>query len=248
MSRLENKTALITGGASGIGLAIAQRFLEEQAQVIITDIVPRRGEQALAQLAAYGGKVRFLPHDVTSEKEWQTVFAQLQQWAPRLDILVNNAGVSLYKNIEQTSYREWKKMLAVNLDGVFLGTRQGIMAMKPHGGSIINISSIEGLVGDPNLPAYNAAKGGVRLLTKSAALHAARSRYGIRINSLHPGYIHTPMIGHDPEMLRQLTALHPIGHLGEARDIANAALFLASDESAFATGTELVIDGGYTAQ
>lgn len=248
MKRLEGKVALITGGASGIGLAIAQRFLEEQAQVIITDIDPRHGKKALTTLAEFADNVHFLIHDVANEKEWTTVFETVLARVSHIDILVNNAGVNLYKNIENTSLREWKKLMAVNLDGAFLGTKFAIMHMKQRGGSIINLSSIAGLVGDANLPAYNASKGGVRMLTKSAALHAAQNNYRIRVNSLHPGYIHTAMTGTNPDTFQKLVDLHPVGHLGDIKDVANAALFLASDESTFATGSELVIDGGYTAQ
>jgi len=248
MSRLKDKFAIITGAASGIGLAIARRFLEEGAAVIITDIDTRRAQGALQQLAAFGDKLHFFPHDVSNEKHWINLFALAAAHFPRVDILVNNAGVGLAKNIEQTSLREWKQLMAVNLDGVFLGTQYGIRHMKQHGGAIINISSVAGLVGDADLAAYCAAKGGVRLLTKSAALHAAQQHYGIRINSLHPGYVKTPMVNQQGETLAALVARHPVGDLAEPRDIANAALFLASDESRFATGSELVIDGGYTAQ
>jgi len=159
---------------------------------------------------------------------------------------MNNAGIGLQGNVEETSYSDWKKVIDVNLNGVFLGTKYGVIHMKEHGGSIINISSIEGLIGDPRIAAYNASKGGVRILTKSAALHAAP--YKIRVNSIHPGYINTPMIGEDPETLKYLISLHPMGHLGEAEDVANMALFLASEESRFSTGSEFVVDGGYTAQ
>jgi NAD(P)-dependent dehydrogenase (short-subunit alcohol dehydrogenase family) len=172
-----------------------------------------------------------------------------------LDILVNNAGVALSASIEDTSLEQWRWLMGVNLDGVFLGTRYAIAAMKNRGGSIINLSSIEGLIGDPNLAAYNASKGGVRLLTKSAALHCAKAGYKIRVNSVHPGYIRTPMVeGYvaaqaDPEAASvAIAAAHPLGHIGEPNDIAYGVLYLASDESKFVTGAELVIDGGYTAQ
>ncbi|MBX9746152.1 MAG: SDR family oxidoreductase, partial [Hyphomonadaceae bacterium] len=172
-----------------------------------------------------------------------------------LDVLVNNAGVALGASVEDTSIEQWHWLMGINLDGVFLGTRYAIAAMKSRGGSIINLSSIEGLIGDPNLAAYNASKGGVRLLTKSAALHCAKAGYGIRVNSIHPGYIRTPMVeGYiaaqpDPSAAKAaIAALHPLGHIGEPNDIAYGVLYLASDESKFVTGAELVIDGGYTAQ
>ena len=173
----------------------------------------------------------------------------------QLDIVVNNAGVALGANVEDTTLDDWRKLMSINLDGVFLGTKCAIAAMKDHGGSIINLSSIEGLIGDPNLAAYNASKGGVRIFTKSAALHCAKAGYKIRVNSVHPGYIWTPMVegyvgaSADPEATKAaLAALHPLGHIGEPDDIAYGVLYLASDESKFVTGAELVIDGGYTAQ
>ncbi|WP_017814531.1 glucose 1-dehydrogenase [Paenibacillus shenyangensis] len=246
MKRLDGKTALITGGASGIGLASGIRFAREGANVILTDITEARKEEIVSQVEAAGGKALFLKHDVTLEEDWQHVFKQAEETFGQVDIVMNNAGIGLQGNVEETSYSDWKKVIDVNLNGVFLGTKYGVIHMKEHGGSIINISSIEGLIGDPRIAAYNASKGGVRILTKSAALHAAP--YKIRVNSIHPGYINTPMIGEDPETLKYLISLHPMGHLGEAEDVANMALFLASDESKFSTGSEFVVDGGYTAQ
>ncbi|NGZ76419.1 SDR family oxidoreductase [Saccharibacillus sp. VR-M41] len=246
MSRLQGKTALITGGASGIGLASGIRFAQEGANVVLTDISDTRKDDAVSQVEAAGGKAVFLKHDVTLEEDWQRVFKEAEEAFGRVDILLNNAGIGLRGNVEETSYDDWKKVIDVNLNGVFLGTKYGVIHMKENGGSIINVSSIEGLIGDPGIAAYNASKGGVRILTKSAALHAAQ--YKIRVNSIHPGYIKTPMIGSDPEAMKYLTSLHPIGHLGEAEDVANMALFLASEESKFSTGSEFVVDGGYTAQ
>ena len=178
----------------------------------------------------------------------------------RVDIVVNNAGVGASDNVEDMSMEQWQTVMDVNLTGVFLGTKYAIEAMKKSGGgSIINISSIQGLVGDPIQAAYNASKGGVRLFTKSAALHCGRSGYNIRVNSVHPGYIWTPMVEEytKSENFRKvygmdgrvaLNRLHPIGHVGEPNDVAYATLYLASDESKFVTGSELVVDGGYTAQ
>ncbi|WP_235946245.1 glucose 1-dehydrogenase [Saccharibacillus alkalitolerans] len=246
LSRLQGKTALITGGASGIGLASGIRFAQEGANVVLTDISDTRKDDAVSQVEAAGGKAVFLKHDVTLEEDWQRVFKEAEEAFGRVDILLNNAGIGLRGNVEETSYDDWKKVIDVNLNGVFLGTKYGVIHMKENGGSIINVSSIEGLIGDPGIAAYNASKGGVRILTKSAALHAAQ--YKIRVNSIHPGYIKTPMIGSDPEAMKYLTSLHPIGHLGEAEDVANMALFLASEESKFSTGSEFVVDGGYTAQ
>lgn len=174
----------------------------------------------------------------------------------RLDVLVNNAGVALAGDVEHTTLEKWRWLMGINLDGVFLGTRSAIGAMKAaRSGSIINLSSIEGLVGDPNLAAYNASKGGVRLFTKSAALYCAKAGYNIRVNSIHPGYIWTPMVesyaqttGNAEAARKTLESLHPVGHIGEPNDIAYGVLYVASDESKFVTGAELVIDGGYTAQ
>ncbi len=170
--------------------------------------------------------------------------------------MVNNAGLGIGGNAEDTTLEDWRKLMRVNLDGVFLGTKHGIRAMKDHkSGSIINLSSIEGLIGDPNLAAYNASKGGVRLFTKSAALHCAKSGYNIRVNSIHPGYIWTPMVenylkqvGNVAAGRKALDSLHPIGHVGEPDDIGWGVVYLVADESKFVTGSELVIDGGYTAQ
>ena len=197
----------------------------------------------------------FLKQDVAKEEDWKRVIASTVARFGGLDILVNNAGVALPANAEDTTLDQWRWLMSINLDGVFLGVKYAIGAMKAKGGSIVNLSSIEGLIGDPNLAAYNASKGGVRLLTKSAALHCAKAGYKIRVNSIHPGYILTPMVeGYvaaqaDPAAAKTaLAALHPLGHIGEPDDIAYGVLYLASDESKFVTGSELVIDGGYTAQ
>lgn len=192
--------------------------------------------------------------DATQENQWQQTIAAAIDAFGKLNIVVNNAGIAISKHIEETSLAEWRKVQEINLDAVFLGTKYGIEALKKSGGgSIINLSSIESLIGDPDLAAYNVSKGGVRIFTKSAALHCARERYGIRINSVHPGYIWTPLVealivkeGSDRH--KHLVSLHPIGHLGETDDIAYGILYLASDESKFVTGSELVIDGSYTAQ
>ena len=171
-----------------------------------------------------------------------------------LHIVVNSAGVAHFANVEEETLERWRFLNSINSDAVFLGTQAGIKGMRQtgEGGSIINLASIEGIVGDPNLTAYNASKGSVRIFSKSAALHCAKSGYGIRVNSVHPGYIWTPMVqgvvAGDEAMKQGLVDLHPIGRLGTAEDIAYAILYLASDESSFVTGSELVIDGGYTAQ
>ena len=256
MDRVRNKVALITGGAMGIGRACAELLAAEGAAVLITDRAVREGQAAAAAIGSTGARAEFVEHDVTREDGWTRAVARAVAAFGKLDILVNNAGIGRSGDVEHTTFEEWRTTLAVNLDGVFLGIKHAIPAMRDAGGgSIINMSSIEGLVGDPALAAYNASKGGVRLLTKSAALYCARSGTKIRVNSVHPGYIWTPMVqraaeasGNADAMRRTLESLHPVGHLGEPMDVAYGVLYLASDESKFVTGTELVIDGGYTAQ
>ncbi len=254
MNRLKGKTALITGAGSGLGLATAQCFAQEGARVVLTDIDHARVEAEAQRLCAAGHDAAALAHDVTREADWDRVIAAV---GATLDVLVNNAGVGRLGNVEQASLQDWRAVLEINLDGVFLGTQKAIAAMKGRGGSIINVSSIEGLIGEPNLAAYNASKGGVRLLTKSAALHCAAQGYGIRVNSLHPGYIATPMVTGALAALpadvaqalqADIVSRIPLGRLALADEIAPALVFMASDESRYMTGAELVIDGGYTAR
>ncbi|HYM31895.1 MAG TPA: glucose 1-dehydrogenase [Candidatus Cybelea sp.] len=256
MDRLKGKVALITGAASGIGRATAALFAREGAKVVLTDLDGKAGEAVAADIAKSGGETLFLKHDATNEADWQRVVAAAISAFGRLDALVNNAGIGLAKSLLETTVDDWRRVMAVNLEGVFLGTREGVLVMRDRGGgAIVNVSSIAGIVGLPRSPAYSASKGGVRLLTKAAALESAQSGWKVRINSVHPGYIETPMVlGHiaraaDPEQARQyLISRHPIGRLGRPEEIAEAILFLASDESSFMTGAELVADGGYTAQ
>ena len=252
--RVVGKVALITGGASGLGKASAERLADEGASVVLTDINTTDGEAAAQAIADRGGRSRFLSHDTTNEADWDRVVADVIARDGKMDVLFNNAGVGTTNSapIEDMSIEVWRSTLAVNLDGVFLGLRAAIRAMKDSGGgSIINTSSIYGIVGAVGIAAYNASKGAVRTLTKCAALECAQSGYNIRVNSIHPGHIETPMIAHrvaTAEGRADLTARYPVGHLGEPLDIANAVLFLASDESKFMTGAELVVDGGFTAQ
>lgn len=256
MGRVSAKVALVTGAALGIGKATALLLAREGAKVVVADMKEQEGHAVVAEIEAAGGEALFVSLNVTVEEDWSKAMAAIKARFGRLDIAVNNAGIAYTGTVESTSLADWRRVQAVNLDGVFLGTRYAVEAMKPQGGgSIVNLSSIEGLVGDPTLAAYNASKGGVRLFTKSAALHCARSGYKIRVNSVHPGYIWTPMVqgltADTPDQVaarQKLVDLHPLGHLGEADDIAYGILFLASDESKFMTGSELVIDGGYTAQ
>jgi NAD(P)-dependent dehydrogenase (short-subunit alcohol dehydrogenase family) len=256
MSRVANKVAIVTGAAMGIGKACAELLASEGAAVAITDREAEAGMKLNEELRKTGRRSMFVEHDVAREDQWEKVVEAVVKEFGKIDILVNNAGVGWAADVEHESLDSWHKLLRVNLDGVFLGMKHVIPSMRAAGGgSIINISSIEGLIGDPQLAAYNASKGAVRLLSKSAALYCAREHTSIRVNSVHPGYIMTPMVEHalaassDPEKMRKaIEALHPVGHMGQPIDIAYAVLYLASDESTFVTGSELVVDGGYTAQ
>jgi len=258
VDRVQDKVAIVTGAALGLGEASARMLGREGAKVVLTDIKDEEGERAAQMIREAGGEAIYLHHDVADESAWQRVIQTTLDRFGRLDVLVNNAGVGWGGAPEEETLERWRRLMSVNLDGVFLGTKHAILTMKripSRGGSIINLSSIEGLVGDPNLGAYNASKGGVRLYTKSVALYCAKQGLGIRVNSIHPGYIWTPMVenylrehGGVEEGRTALDALHPVGHVGEPDDIAYGVLYLASDESKFVTGTELVIDGGYTAQ
>jgi NAD(P)-dependent dehydrogenase (short-subunit alcohol dehydrogenase family) len=243
----------VTGGGSGIGKATSQRFAEEGAMVIVTDIDLGSAQRVSSSIVEKGGASEAYLQDVTDEARWEELLGQIVDQQGHLDVLANNAGIVLPGNAEEATLADWQRTQSVNLDSVFLGTRAAIRAMKGRGGSIINISSIEGIVGEPTAAAYNASKGGVRIFTKSAALHCAISGYGVRVNSIHPGFIQTPMVENaaaqlDDSFLDQVIAAIPLGELGAPMDIANGALFLASDESSYMTGSELVIDGGFTAR
>jgi len=255
-NRLENKIALVTGAGTGIGAAIAKRFAEEGALVYATDLNGESADRVAAEIVAAGGRAESRIQDVTDEALWTTVIDEIVAQQGRLDVLVNNAGIVIPKSFEDTTLEEWRTTQAVNGESVFMGTRAGTAAMQSLGGSIINISSIEGMVGEPRAAAYNYSKGGVRIFTKSAALACAQQGYPIRVNSVHPGFILTALVegamaelpaDQAEEFMGRITGGIPMGNLGEPLDVANGCLYLASDESKYVTGAELVIDGGYTA-
>jgi NAD(P)-dependent dehydrogenase (short-subunit alcohol dehydrogenase family) len=250
MPRLEGKVAIISGGARGQGAVEARMFAEEGASVVIGDILDDQGRQTEAELQELGYNVTYVHLDVTDESDWQSAVQTALSTYGKLDILLNNAGILIRKNIEETTVEDWDRIFAVNSKGVFLGTKAAIPAMRENGGgSIINISSTAGLVGSPNGSAsYTATKGSVRLFTKSTAIQHARD--GIRCNSIHPGPIETDMIAdtlNDPENMALRMQRLPLGRVGKPSEIAYGAIYLASDESSFVTGSELVIDGGTTA-
>ena len=247
--RLEGKVALISGGARGMGAEEALLFAKEGARVVVADVLEGEGRDIAAQIP--GGQAIFVRLDVTKEGDWQRAVSMAEEVYKRLDILVNNAGVSAVGGIEDTTVEEWDRVMSVNAKGVFLGTKYAIPAMqRTGGGSIINISSQLGIVAmAESSPQYIASKGAVRLLTKSTALQYAAD--GIRCNSVHPGPIVTPMTEgrrSDGSVRDLMESRIPLGRYGEAIEVAYGVLYLASDESSFVTGSELVIDGGWVAQ
>jgi NAD(P)-dependent dehydrogenase (short-subunit alcohol dehydrogenase family) len=249
--RLQGKVALISGGARGMGAVEARLFAGEGAKVTIGDVLEEAGRKLEAEITAAGGEALFVRLDVIREADWQQAVAATVRKFGRLDVLVNNAGVSGHGRVEDTGVEEWDRVMDVNAKGVFLGTKVAIPAMRQRGGgSIINISSQLGLVGtDQSSPQYQASKGAVRLLTKATAIQYAKE--GIRANSVHPGPIVTPMTEvtrADPERYRLTLSRIPLGCYGQPEDVAYGVLYLASDESRWVTGSELVIDGGWTAQ
>ena len=250
--RLAGKVALISGGARGMGAAEARLFVREGARVVIGDVLEADGREVETAIRAKGGECIFVRLDVTSETDWQRAVALAEERFGALHVLVNNAGIgAVLSRVEDTAAEAWDQVMAVNAKGVFLGTRAAIPAMRrAGGGSIVNISSQLGLVGMDNIsPQYPASKGAVRLLTKVTALQYAKE--GIRVNSVHPGPVVTPMTEarrRDPATRQLMTSRIPMGRYGEADEIAYGVLYLASDESSWTTGSELVIDGGWTAQ
>lgn len=246
--RLAGKVALISGAARGMGESEARLFAREGAQVVLGDVLEDQGRAAVEHIAQQGGSTTFVPLDVTHEQDWQRAVETVEQTYARLDILVNNAGIVRMAPLDETSLEAWNEVIGVNQTGVFLGMKHAVPALRrAGGGSIVNISSIAGLIGLPNIPAYQASKGAVRLLTKNAAVQYATDK--IRVNSVHPGRIETPMTAPlAPERREMLLRLTPLGRDGTAEEVAYGVLYLASDESSYVTGAELVIDGGYTAR
>jgi meso-butanediol dehydrogenase/(S,S)-butanediol dehydrogenase/diacetyl reductase len=250
--RLDGKIALITGAASGIGWVTAEQFASEGAVVILADRAADKLPERAETLAERGARHRTVVLDVTSEAEWIRLMQEIDRQFGRLDVLVNNAGIGYFRSIVDTTFEEWRNILSVNLDSVFLGTKHALPLLAHSGkGSIVNVSSIRGQVAGANVAAYSASKAGVRLFTKSTAIECAAARNGVRANSVHPGVIETPMSTQaldDPAKLAKSVERIPAGRLGKASEIAAAIVFLASDESSYMTGSEITIDGGYTAQ
>ncbi|KUO71553.1 MAG: hypothetical protein APF81_11305 [Desulfosporosinus sp. BRH_c37] len=250
MNRLQGKVAIVTGAAGGQGSAEAKLFAAEGAKVVLTDVSEAGVLKVAAEIQELGGEALALVHDVSSEQEWKNVISQTVNHFGALNILVNNAGIYAIEGIEDTSLEVWEKLQEINTRSVFLGMKYAIPEMrKAGGGSIINVSSIFGIIGSGRATAYTATKGAIRSLSKTVAVELAKDE--IRVNSIHPGIIATPMIKtllEDPVQLKLRVEATPLPRLGKPEDIAYGALFLASDESSFVTGTELIIDGGYSAR
>ena len=254
MGRLTDKVAIVTGGASnpGLGHSTIHKFAEEGAKIVVTDIDIEGGEKTVSEIINKGGQALFIKHDVVSSKDWEKTIDKTISEYGKIDILVNNAGIALIAPFEDFSEDQWDKQINVNLKSVFLGCKAVIPEMKKNNyGSIINLSSIAGLVGLQGCAAYNASKGGVRLLTKSIAIEYGINK--IRCNSIHPGFMATNM--NDPKKITErgrdfdaIIQTIPLLSMGTAEDIANCALYLASDESSYVTGSEYVVDGGWTAK
>jgi NAD(P)-dependent dehydrogenase (short-subunit alcohol dehydrogenase family) len=260
MKRVDGKVALVTGGSSGIGRGCAETLAREGAVVILTDLQDDKGAAVVSGIEAEGGRASYIHHDVTDESEWQKVIAEIKARHGRLDILVNNAGIGISGSVFEMTLADFRKQNAVNLDGVFLGVKHAIPLMRETGGgSVINMSSVAGLKGSPTLAGYCATKGGVRLFTKAVAMECANAKDGVRVNSVHPGIIETPIwdtiIGtgepgandrppRGPVLDAMSENAVPLAVKGLPQDIANGVLWLASDDSRYVTGAELVIDGG----
>lgn len=246
--KLEGKVAVISGAAGAMGAVEARLFAAEGASVVLGDITD--GDAIAREIEAGGGRALFRRLDVTQERDWVDIIAAAEERFGPVNVLVNNAGVFRTTRIDQTPVEEWDDIMAINARGVFLGTKATVPSMrKAGGGSIVNISSTAGLIGNALEGAYTASKGAVRLFTKSSAIHYAAD--GIRVNSVHPGLIDTVMIDHimeDPKLGPVTLSRVPMGRMGTAEEVAKMVLFLASDDSSYTTGSELVVDGGYSAQ
>lgn len=252
MKRVQDKVVIVTGGALGIGKETCKLLAEEGAKVAITDILDKEGKKLAEEITKSRGTAKFWHLDVSKENEVKKVYAAVVEEFGKLDATINNAGISgVNKPTHELTEQQWDQVMNIHVKGVFFCTKHAVPYMLKNGsGSIVNLSSIYGLVGGGDIPHYHAAKGAIRLMAKNDAITYAKNK--IRVNSVHPGFILTPLVenfGKDtPGFMDNLNSLHPLGHLGEAKDIAYGILYLVSDESKFVTGSELVIDGGYTAQ
>ena len=266
MKRLEGRVALVTGGLRGIGGATVERFLEEGAVVIVADLKPADDAEVVATLKRFGQQASYIQLDVADEAGWEAARATVERDFGRLDILVGNAGIEGVGAVESITLAYWRRVMSINVDGLFLGTKHFTTLMaetgkKTRGGAaIVNVSSIMGLVGGSEISPYNTSKGAARLFSKSAAIEFAQKRIPIRVNSVHPGFVKTPLLqqgmdnaakagaGDVGDLLSSLDQLTPIGRIADPSEIASAIAFLASDDASFMTGAELVVDGGWTAQ
>lgn len=259
---MKNKVALITGASSGIGKATAQLFAKEGARVIVADINQEQGLLVVEEIKNNHSNAECIKLDVSNELDWKNAIQETKRNYGQLNVLVNNAGISIAKPITEITLEDWRRLMSINLDGTFLGTKYAIELMKEtEGGSIINVASASGLVGSPLASAYCASKGGVRLFTKAIALECAKMQHPIRVNSVYPAAVETPIweqsdwwpdfvkqMGSNESAWQALSQASPLGRIAAASEIANGILFLASDKSSYMTGSELVIDGGFTAQ
>ena len=266
MKRLEGRTALVTGGSRGIGAATAKRLAAEGARIVIGDLLDELGAKTVADIAGAGGQAAFLHMDVTKEADWAAACALAKSRFGGLDILVNNAGIVIPVSGEDTTLDQLRRLLAVNVESVVIGTKACLPLLREAGprwrggASIINLSSIAGLIGSPRMPAYGATKGAVLLFSRSMAMECSQKGYRVRVNAVHPGVVESDMgqvvvdivknrmAKSEEEARAMLVAQHPIGRLGQPEDIAAGIAYLASDDASFVTGTSLIIDGGYTAQ
>ncbi len=255
MSRVEGKVAIVTGAASGLGLASSKKLIQEGARVVLTDINQQGLETIKEHLSEFSETQYSTEYlDVTSEESWLEIIEKVELEYGKINILINSAGISLGSDIVSTDFEVWKKVHQVNLDSVFLGCKYAIPKIAAYGpGSIINLSSISGIVAGWNTAAYNSSKAGVRLLTKSVALYCAKKGYDVRCNSIHPAFVNTPILDPikqafgDDEAVRKLARQIPMNKIGDTDDVAYAVLYLASDESKFMTGSEIILDGGLSA-